>query len=50
MAEHGGSVKVLWFRSMDLVSGMGLSSCRLVVMVSLLISGVFFLDGFGDWW
>ena len=51
MAEHGGFVKVLWFGSMDLVSGMGLGSCRLVVVVSLLISGFFFfLDGFGDWW
>ena len=42
MAEHGGSVEVLWFGSVDLVNGMGLGSCRSMVVVSLLISGFFF--------
>ena len=44
-------VWVCVFGFVDLVSGMGLGPCRSVVVVSLLISGVFFfLDGFGDMW
>lgn len=43
MAEHGGSVEVLWFGFVRLVRGMGLGPCRsVVVVVALLISGFFF--------
>ena len=42
MVKHGGSVEVLWFGFMFWVRGLGLSPCRSMVVVGLLIGGFFF--------